>query len=447
MYEKFYELRERPFALSPDPDYLYPSRVHREALDYLRYGLETHAGFVVITGEIGSGKTTLLQTLLRGLDSQTTVGRIVNTMLEPRELIETIMIDFGLDPAGRTKPLLLRDLAQFLVDQRLAGRLVLLVIDEAQNLSLAALEELRMLSNLETEKSKLLQVVLVGQPNLRDKLAAPELEQLRQRITVSYHLMPLDAEETANYVNHRLRRAALGAPLEFPRDVTDVIHARSRGVPRIVNVMCDATLVFGYAEERRQIDLPLMQDVIRELEATGVLPPGAPAPPGGGVIEPAAINELAAAVRPGAAASEEVAAAATTITSVAAAAPPLNAPTPAPSLASSHAAAMIERRTAALDRREQALLQRERELAEQRRVLAEEYRLLRQQRTTPAPAFATHVPPGTMGQGRPPAAAPRDYGRMAPAAQARRFDPARAESAWGRFKRFWVGVAASAMEN
>ena len=136
MYERFYQLRERPFALSPDPEYLYPSRVHREALDYLRYGLESQAGFVVITGEIGSGKTTLLQTLLRGLDSQTTVGRIVNTMLEPRELIETIMIDFGLEPAGRSKPLMLRDLAQYLVDQRLAGRLVLLVIDEAQNLSL-----------------------------------------------------------------------------------------------------------------------------------------------------------------------------------------------------------------------------------------------------------------------------------------------------------------------
>src|ERR687896_108069 len=155
MYERFYQLRERPFALSPDPDYLYPSRVHREALDYLRYGLESHAGFIVITGEIGSGKTTLLQTLLRGLDGQTTVARIVNTMLEPRELLETIMLDF----------------------------------DEAQNLSLAALEELRMLSNLETEKSKLLQIAMVGQPNLRDKLAAPELEQLRQRITVSYHLM------------------------------------------------------------------------------------------------------------------------------------------------------------------------------------------------------------------------------------------------------------------
>src|SRR5918993_5662316 len=285
MYERFYELRERPFALSPDPEYLYPSRVHREALDYLRYGLESHAGFIVITGEIGSGKTTLLQTLLRGLDTQTTVGRIVNTILEPRELLETIMIDFGLDPTGRSKPLLLRDLAQYLVDQRLAGRLVLLVIDEAQNLSTAALEELRMLSNLETEKSKLMQIVLVGQPNLRDKLSSPELEQLRQRITVSYHLPPLDPGEAANYVNHRLRRAAVGTPLEFPRDATDLIHARSRGVPRIINVICDAALVFGYAEERRQVDLPLMREVLAELETTGVLP--SPLVPSGAVAEPA----------------------------------------------------------------------------------------------------------------------------------------------------------------
>src|SRR5918992_1939322 len=271
MYERFYNLRERPFALSPDPEYLYPSRVHREALDYLRYGLESQAGFVVITGEIGSGKTTLLQTLLRGLDSQTTVGRIVNTLLEPRELIETIMIDFGLDAAGRSKPQMLRDLAQYLVDQRLAGRLVLLVIDEAQNLTVGALEELRMLSNLETEKSKLLQIVLVGQPNLRDKLGASDLEQLRQRITVSYHLQPLDAEETANYVNHRLRRAAAGVPVVFPREVTNLIHARSRGVPRIINVIADATLLFAYGVDRREIDASIVQEALDELDATGVL--------------------------------------------------------------------------------------------------------------------------------------------------------------------------------
>src|SRR5690349_6891270 len=222
MYERFYRLRERPFALSPDPDYLYPSRVHREALSYLQYGIEGQAGFIVITGEIGCGKTTLLQTALRGLDRQTSVSRIVNTKLDGRELIEAVMLDFGIDPGDhRSKPHLLHQLARFLVEQRMAGRLALLVIDEAQNLSLPALEEVRMLSNLETEKSKLIQIVMVGQPNLRTILDRPELEQLRQRITVSYHLQPLDAAETGAYVNHRLRQAAIGAPLEFPRAVTD----------------------------------------------------------------------------------------------------------------------------------------------------------------------------------------------------------------------------------
>jgi putative secretion ATPase (PEP-CTERM system associated) len=382
MYERFYQLRERPFALSPDPEYLYPSRVHREALDYLRYGLESHAGFVVITGEIGSGKTTLLQTLLRGLDTQTTVGRIVNTLLEPRELIETIMIDFGLETAGRSKPLMLRDLAQYLVDQRLAGRLVLLVIDEAQNLSLAALEELRMLSNLETEKSKLLQVVMVGQPNLRDKLASAELEQLRQRITVSYHLTPLDPAETANYVNHRLRRAALGAPLEFPREVTDAVHTRSRGVPRIINVICDAALVFGYAEERRQIDLPLMREVLAELETTGILP--SPLVPSGSVVEagregrpePAQAGPVTAGPPAGGTATYEQ---------------ELRQAEAASRAAMEQAA----RRAADVEQREAALRQRERELAEQRRVLAEEYRLLRMQR-----AAAVATPLGVSAGGR-----------------------------------------------
>jgi putative secretion ATPase (PEP-CTERM system associated) len=392
MYERFYQLRERPFALSPDPEYLYPSRVHREALDYLRYGLESHAGFVVITGEIGSGKTTLLQTLLRGLDTQTTVGRIVNTILEPRELLETIMIDFGLEAQGRSKPLMLRDLAQYLVDQRLAGRMVLLVIDEAQNLSLGALEELRMLSNLETEKSKLMQIVLVGQPNLRDKLAAPELEQLRQRITVSYHLLPLDAGETANYINHRLRRAALGPPLEFPRQVTDVIHARSRGVPRIINVICDAALVFGYAEERRQIDDTLIADVLSELELTGVLqaetepePADVPPPPA-----PERRPEPERRPQPAFAGAGVVAGV------VAVASSARQDELRRAELATRAAMDQAARRAAEIDRREEALRNRERELAEQRRILAEEYRLLRVQRTA-----AAAVPAGVGRSMRP----------------------------------------------
>jgi putative secretion ATPase (PEP-CTERM system associated) len=426
MYERFYHLRERPFALSPDPDYLYPSRVHREALDYLRYGLESQAGFIVITGDIGSGKTTLLQTLLRNIDSDTTVGRIVNTMLEPRELLETIMIDFGLDPSGRSKALLLRDLSQYLVDQRLAGRLVLLVIDEAQNLSLGALEELRMLSNLETEKSKLLQIVLVGQPNLRDKLAAPELEQLRQRITVSYHLRPLDADETGHYINHRLRRAALGAPLEFPRHATDLIHARSRGVPRIINVICDAALVFGYAEERRVFDRAMVADVLDELETTGVLP-AASAPAKRAESNTPALSRVDG--------------------------PAVSAP------AKSEAAAVsgvgenreAEARAVALDRREQEIRRREIEVAEQRRVLVEEVRLLRARtalRRAQGPQAPPAVAPGraTAGRQAPSDAVLPSHGPVrlhVAGAGTSPFDAVRAESFWSWLKRIMLGIPAS----
>ena len=273
MYERFYQLRERPFALSPDPDYLYPSRVHREALDYLRFGIEGYAGFVVITGEIGSGKTMLLQVLLRGLDGQTTVVRLVNTLLTGRELLESLLIDLGVSNPPPTKPLMLRELAHLLVEHRTAGKRVVAVIDEAQNLSLEALEELRMLSNLETEKSKLIQIVLVGQPDLRDTLDRPSLEQLRQRVTVRYHIDPLDREETARYINHRLARAATAAPLTFSRDVTDAVHARSRGIPRMINVICDGVLLCGYADESPVIDLALVRTAIEELESSSVLRP------------------------------------------------------------------------------------------------------------------------------------------------------------------------------
>ena len=428
MYERFYNLRERPFALSPDPEYLYPSRVHQEALDYLRYGLESQAGFIVITGEIGSGKTTLLQTLLRNLDNQTTVGRIVNTMLEPRELLESIMIDFGLDPGTKSKPLLLRDLSQYLVDQRLAGRLVLLVIDEAQNLGFSSLEELRMLSNLETEKSKLLQIVLVGQPNLRDKLASPELEQLRQRITVSNHLPPLDAAETHNYINHRLAHAALGHPMTFPREATDLIHARSRGVPRIVNVICDAALVFGYAEERRTFDARTIQEVLRELETTGVLPaPLRDAEPVTAehaaepvAVAPAPVPAMAAAPSPAPRATEPVRHLAPAPVSYA----PVPAPAPVPASVPSREFATVGTagtiRVAELDQRERLVEQREAELAEQRRVLAEEYRLLRARRTAAAPA-------------------PAQFDNQV----TQRFHADREDTLWSRFKRFMLGVSPS----
>jgi putative secretion ATPase (PEP-CTERM system associated) len=395
MYERFYRLRERPFALTPDPDYLYPSRVHREALNYLRYGIESHAGFIVITGAIGSGKTTLLQTLLRGLDNQTTVARLMNTLLDPRELLESAMIDFGLDPAGKSKPAMLKMLGEFLVAERSAGRLVLLVIDEAQNLTLPALEEIRMLSNLETEKSKLLQIVLVGQPDLRDKLDRPELEQLRQRITVSYHLEPLDADETARYVNHRLSRAAIGTPMEFSRTVTDRIHARSGGVPRLINVIADAALVFGYGEERASIDEALIEEVIADLDATGVLGPTSNANRHASVV-PA---DLAVVASGADVASASNAASGFSRTADADIRLKADAAIAAARAAAKAAEEKLQRelsvvvaRETELKRREQEMAAREREVAEQRRVLAEQYRLLKTQ-SAQTPVAAPAWPP------------------------------------------------------
>jgi len=273
MYERFYRLRERPFALTPDPEYLYLSPGHREAIDHLRLGLESSAGFIVLTGEIGCGKTTLLQALLTHLDGRTVVARLVNTILDPAELVEALLIDFGIDDVPATKPAMVRELARVLVDQHALGRRVLVVIDEAQNLPRRTLEEVRMLSNLETEKSKLMQILLVGQPNFRATLASPAMEQLRQRIAVRYHLEPLDADATAGYINHRLRLAAIDAAPQLTRAVTDAIHARSGGVPRVINVICDAILLAGYGDEQRTVSLALAHSVFEDLERMSLIAP------------------------------------------------------------------------------------------------------------------------------------------------------------------------------
>jgi len=396
MYERFFNFRERPFSLSPDPDYLYPSRVHKEALGYLRYGLETHAGFVVITGDIGSGKTTLLQTVLRGLDRQTSVSRLVNTMLDARELVEAVMVDFGLDPPpSRSKPMLLRDLARFLVEQRMGGRLALLVIDEAQNLSMAALEEVRMLSNLETEKSKLIQIALVGQPNLRELLARPELEQLRQRVTVRYHLTALDADETAAYLEHRLRLASLGVPLQFPRPVADLIHRHSRGVPRKINVIADAILFFAYGEDRRTIDVELTRQVVEELESTGV------------IAAPAATDAALPAAIP--------------------------SPPPPPSAALDDS----------LSAREARIVLRERQLAEQQRVLQESDRLIRAlQGTTRAASLSEPLPRTAQPSRAMPTRVSPPIARTPPG---ERPVVSAARHANGRWTRLWRGLVGAAV--
>lgn len=415
MYERFYNLRERPFSLSPDPDYLYPSRVHAEALSHLRYGIEGHAGFVVITGEIGSGKTTLLQTAMRGLDSRTSVARLVNTMLDARELIEAVMLDFGLDPQpGQSKPHLLRDLARFLVEQRNAKRLPLLIIDEAQNLSPAALEEVRMLSNLETEKSKLIQIVLVGQPNLHDLLSRPEFEQLRQRVTVRYHLRPLDPGETAAYINHRLRKAAIGAPLVFSNEVTDLIGQASEGLPRKINVIADAVLLFGYGDDKHTIDAPLVREVISELTASGVLTP------------PAASGQAAT----------------TAPVAVTAAGTPLLLDTRAAAAEAAVAAAEVR-----LADREAALAGRERELATQRRVLTEQSRLLQQQLAQAATVSGTAWPPSKPATTPASAPAPRAAAMPAPPMFASIPPPPSRTGFWARLGRTLFGVGKPVFED
>jgi general secretion pathway protein A len=449
MYERFYRLRERPFALTPDPDYLYPSRVHKEALSYLRYGIETHAGFVVITGAIGSGKTTLLQTMLRGLDGQTTVARVMNTLLDPRELLESAMIDLGLDPAGKSKPAMLKTFGEFLVNERSAGRLVLLVIDEAQNLTLPALEEIRMLSNLETEKSKLLQIILIGQPDLRDKLDRPELEQLRQRITVSYHLEALDADETSHYVNHRLALASIAAPLSFPRDVTDRIYDRSGGVPRLINVIADATLVYGYGEERSEVDAALTNDVIADLDATGVLGPRSNPNRRESVVpaDPAAAAAMAAGreplpLQPAALTSDRT---------------PVPPAASRPTAEDQKLARELAEREKELRQREADMESRERELAEQRRVLADQYRLLNARQQQPVlPQAAQPAQPAAAGGAAtpapvwPPAAVSASAARPRAYAASPSFDmyqPKRRSGFWRRFKNTLLGTPEPVLED
>ena len=258
------------------------------------------------------------------------------------------------------------------------------MIDEAQNLSAAALEEVRLLSNLETEKSKLLQILLAGQPGLRDTISSPQLEQFRQRVAVSYHLMPLDEPDTAAYINYRLAHAALGVPPSFPPETAAMVYHASGGVPRIVNVICDAALVFGYAEERPRIDPQLLEEVLVELKTTGVLPSTPPAamPLGG---QPSTIREMPRLATP------------TLAETVPLRPEPVahRAPPPAEETLA-RAAQEATERAARLSAREQALANRERELAEQRRIMAEEYRLMHRVRGT-ATAAVNPVASGARG--------------------------------------------------
>ncbi|MBI3756381.1 MAG: AAA family ATPase [Deltaproteobacteria bacterium] len=267
MYEEFYGFRDRPFRLTPDPNYLFLSTNHQEALGHLLFGVKEGSGVVVITGEIGAGKTTLLRTLVRNLDDNTIIAYIFNPALSAIELLQTINTELGLPSSSTSKKELIDELNRFLLTQQAAGRRVVVIIDEAQDLEPSVLEQLRLLSNLETERDKLLEIMLVGQPELRDILARPELAQLDQRVTLRWHLGPLNRDETATYVRHRIRVAADGRePVQFTASALAAVYRLSGGIPRLINVLCHRALLIGYTREERQIDRPIMLQAAKELD-------------------------------------------------------------------------------------------------------------------------------------------------------------------------------------
>lgn len=266
MYEAFYGFRENPFRLTPDPDYLFLSANHQEALGHLLFGANERSGVVVVTGEIGTGKTTLLRTLVRNLGPDTIIAYIFNPALSALELLQTINTDLNLPAVSDSKKKLIDTLNRFLLSQRSAGKRVVVIIDEAQDLEPSVLEQLRLLSNLETEREKLLQIILVGQPELSDLLAQPALAQLDQRITLRWHLGPLNAQDTAAYVRHRISVAAEGRePVFFSPKALQYVYRFSGGIPRIINILCHRALLVGYTREQSQIDRPVVRQAAQEL--------------------------------------------------------------------------------------------------------------------------------------------------------------------------------------
>ena len=266
MYLSYYGFRNHPFNLTADPSFLFPSPQHREALGFLYYGIMERKGFLAITGEVGTGKTTLCRALLSRLDDRVKTAFILNSNLTESQLIHAVIEDFGIPLPGRGRMNLMRALNAFLIAQVREGNNAVLIIDEAQNLSAGQLEQIRMLSNLETAEEKLLQIVLVGQPELRKKLDSKSLLQLRQRISIRFHLSPLQRGEVSAYIEHRLRVAGGGGRVVFDRRAVDLVYDYSGGVPRLINTVCDKALLAGFVLGTATIKAKIVRTSIREIE-------------------------------------------------------------------------------------------------------------------------------------------------------------------------------------
>ena len=266
MYLELFKLHELPFRLSPDPQFLYLSKQHARAKAYMESTIWFTDGFVVITGEIGAGKTTLIETFLRELQTDAVVAQINQTQLSPTAFLQTVLVQFGFSPFHMKKPEVLATLNQFLVEQHMSGRKVLLIVDEAQNLTHRVLEEVRMLSGIETTKEKALRIILAGQPELNDKLNSPALVQLAQRVRLRFHLTALTKGDTTSYIDHRLEVAGSQGRRIFAEDTYATIFKYTGGVPRLINTLCDTSLMAAFGRDRDTVSLVDVEAAIKELQ-------------------------------------------------------------------------------------------------------------------------------------------------------------------------------------
>ena len=281
MYKTFFGLRENPFNVNPDPRYLFLTRQTREALACLIYGVLNRKGFILLTGEVGTGKTTLLNQLLDWLRRERVVSAFVfNSRLNVAQLLDFMMADFGITCESYLKSQMLLRFNHWLLERYRAGETAVLIIDEAQNLSLPVLEEIRLLTNLETPTTKLLQIVLSGQPELEQKLNQPQLRQLRQRITLRCKLHPLTLEETASYIGERLCTAGANGQTIFTREAIQRMHVYSLGIPRVVNLLCDHALISAFVDHQKTVTASRVEEVAREFELDRIKPTSSPLPDG-----------------------------------------------------------------------------------------------------------------------------------------------------------------------